>query len=190
MIRHMISSHSVAGRVLPYGRLFTRLFTFHGLDLTDQTDRQEPRYYDTFIASTLCRMRIPAPEGSLAAQLEEDEIRGMEVGVDPLDQMEDDLHIPPLQTEYPPSNDKPRFSTAHPSKSPPMPSYTQLPHFEQPRHYSPFPDPHYTPPPEHPSIHELQAKFHALCMDIHEMRDDITSLRGLVDESSDMQTLR
>ena len=35
MIKHMISSHSVARRVLPYGRLFT----FHRLNLTDQTDR-------------------------------------------------------------------------------------------------------------------------------------------------------
>ena len=34
MIRHMISS-----QVLPYGSLFTCLFTIHGLDLFDQTDR-------------------------------------------------------------------------------------------------------------------------------------------------------
>ena len=39
--------------------------------------------------------------------------------------------------------------------------------------------------PEHPSLHELRAKFHALRMDIHDMRDDITSLRGSFDESSD-----
>ena len=66
-----------------------------------------------------------------------------------------------------------------------MPSHTQLPHFEQPRHYSHFPDPHYTPPSEQPSLHELRAEFHALRMDIHDMRDDITNLRGSFDESLD-----
>ena len=43
MIQHMISSHSVAGRVLPFVCLFTHLFIFHGLNLIDQTNRQEPR---------------------------------------------------------------------------------------------------------------------------------------------------
>ena len=85
MIRHMISSHSVAGRVLPYGRLFTRLFRFHGLDLTNQTNQQAPRHYDTFTASTLGRMRIPTLKAPLTTQPEEDEIRGMEAGVDPPD---------------------------------------------------------------------------------------------------------
>ena len=59
MIRHMISSHNMAGHVLPYGRLFTRLFDFHGIDLAYQTDRREPRHYDTFTSSTLGRMGIP-----------------------------------------------------------------------------------------------------------------------------------
>ena len=111
----------------------------------------------------------------------------MEARVYPPNQMEDDLHIPHLQTEYPPSYE-PHFSTTYPSEPPPMPSYTQPPHFEQPQYYLPFPDPHYTPPHEQPSLHELQDKFHALCMDIHDMRDDITSLSGLLDESSDMQS--
>ena len=114
----------------------------------------------------------------------------MEVGVDPLDHMEDDLHIPPLQTEYPPSYDAPHFdSTTYQSEPPSMPSYTQPPHyeqspyyeqppaFEQPQAYSPFPDPHYTPPPEQPSLHELQDVFHALREDIHGMREDIIGLR-------------
>ena len=109
MIRHMISSHSLADHVLPYDRLFTRLFLFHGLDLTDQTDQQAPRHYDTFTASTLGRMRIPAPEASPATQPKENEIRGMEAGVDPPNQIEDDLHIPPLQTEYPPTYGEPHF---------------------------------------------------------------------------------
>ena len=39
MIQHMISSHNVSGWVLPYKRLFTRLFTFHGFNLSDQTNR-------------------------------------------------------------------------------------------------------------------------------------------------------
>ena len=129
-------------------------------------------------------MRIPALEASPATQPGEDEIRGMEAGVDPPDQMEDDLHIPPLQTKYPPTYGEPHFSTTLPSEPPPMPSYTQPPHFEQPRYYSPFPYPHYTPPPEQPSLHELRAKFHA-CVDIHDMRDDITSLCGSFDEISD-----
>ena len=85
MIRHMISSHSVASRVLPYGRLFTYLFTFHGLDLTNQMNRHEPRHYNMFTASTLGRMWIPAPEAPPAIQDEEDEIRGMEARVDPPD---------------------------------------------------------------------------------------------------------
>ena len=126
MIRHMISSHSMAGRVLPYGRLFTRLFRFHGLDLTDQTDQQAPRHYDTFIASTLGRMRIPTLEALLATQPKEDEIRGIEVGVNPPERMEDDLHIPHLQTEYPHSYGEPHFSTAHPLKPPPMSSTTKF----------------------------------------------------------------
>ena len=130
MIGHMISSHSLAGHVLLYGRLFTRLFLFHGLYLTDQTDQQALRHYDTFTPSTLGRMRIPAPEASPATQPEENEIRGMEAGVDPPNQIEDDLHIPPLQTEYPPTYGEPHFSTAHPSKPPPMPSHTSPPHFE------------------------------------------------------------
>ena len=56
MIRYMISSHSVASRVLPYGLLLTRIFSFHDLNLTNHTDRQEPRYYDTITTSTLNRM--------------------------------------------------------------------------------------------------------------------------------------
>ena len=78
MIRHMISSHNVEGRVLPYGRLFTQLFHFHGLDLADQTNWLAPRHYDTFTTSTLRHMRIPAPEALPATQPKEDEIRGME----------------------------------------------------------------------------------------------------------------
>ena len=73
MLRHMISSHRVAGRVLPYGRWFTCLFNFHGLDLADKTDRQEPRHYDTFTASTLERMGILATITQLVGPLEEDE---------------------------------------------------------------------------------------------------------------------
>ena len=135
MIRHLISSHSVVGRVLPYGRLFTRHFRFHGLDLTDQTDQHEPRHYDTFTSSTLGSMRIPTPEAPPSTRPEEDEIRSMEAEVDPPDQMEDDLHIPHLQTKYPPTYGEPHFSTAHPLEPPPMPSHTQLPYFKQPQHY-------------------------------------------------------
>ena len=81
---------------------------------------------------------------------------------------------------YPPSYGVPPFDfTTYPSEPP---------HFEQPRSNAPFLDPHYSPPPVQPSLHELQAEFHALHMDIHDMRDDITSLLGLVDESSDMHS--
>ena len=111
MIRHMISSHSMAGSVLPYGRLFTYLFSFHGLDLIDQIDRQEPRHYDTFTASTLRRMGILAIAAQPVVTQEEDEFRGIEIGADPIAQMEDDLHIPPLQTEYPSSYGVPPFDT-------------------------------------------------------------------------------
>ena len=54
--------------------------------------------------------------------------------------MEDDLHIPHLQTEYLPTYGEPHFSTAHSSEPPLMPSHTQQPHFEQPDtiHYSPI----------------------------------------------------
>ena len=45
----------------------------------------------------------------------------MEARVDPPDQMEDDLHIPYLQTKYPPSYGEPHFSTAYQAKPPPMP---------------------------------------------------------------------
>ena len=133
-------------------------------------------------------MRIPALEAPPATQPKEDEIRIMEARVDPPNQMEDDLHILILQTKYPPTYSEPHFSTTHPSEPSLMPSHTQPPHFKQPKYYSPFPDPHYTPPPEQPSLHELQAEFHALRMDIHDMRDDITSLRNSVDESSDMNS--
>ena len=109
---------------------------------------------------------MPALEEPPTIQSEEDEIRGMEARVDPPDRMEDDLHIPHLQTEYPPTYSESHFSTAHPSWPPLMPSHTQ-------------------PPPEQPSLHELRAEFHALSMDIHDMRDDITSLHGSFDESSD-----
>ena len=46
------------------------------------------------------------------------------------------------------------------------------------------PNPHYTPPPKHPSsLHELQVKFHALRKDIHKIRDDLTGLHSTIEES-------
>ena len=70
-------------------------------------------------------MGILAPNVQLVAQQEEDEIRSMEEEVASPDQMEDDLYIPPLQTEYTPSYSAPPFvSTTYPSEPPLMPSYT------------------------------------------------------------------
>ena len=123
----------------------------------------------------------------------------MEAGVDPLNHMEDDLHIPHLQIEYPYSYDVPHFGSTlyvHHFEPRPMPSFTEPPHFEQPpyfeqpphvkhlMHYSPFSNPHYSPPLEEPSLHEFQTDFHALRDDLHEMRYDITRLLGTFEESS------
>ena len=84
----------------------------HFMALTSLTRHcQEPRHCDTFIVSFLSRMRIPAPTTQPKAQQEEDEIRGMEGGGDPPIHMEDDLHIPPLQIEYPPFLDAPHVGS-------------------------------------------------------------------------------
>ena len=80
----------------------------------------------------------------------------------------------------------------HQSEPPLMPSFIEPPHFEQSpyfehtRHYSPFPNPHYSSPPKHPSLHKLHVGFHALREDLHGMRDDITGLHMMFEESSNL----
>lgn len=53
MVEHMISSHQVKGRALPYDRFFTLLFHVVDIDLS----REGPHYFDTLDYSMLSRMR-------------------------------------------------------------------------------------------------------------------------------------
>lgn len=99
LVRHLIQC--IQGRVLVthFGRVFTPIFMYMGIDLILEDDVQRPTHYDTFNASTLACMKIAkGPSVNRTAQIEdqheEEEIRDMEASVNPQDHMEDDLDIP------------------------------------------------------------------------------------------------
>ena len=96
IIRHMISSHNVSNHVLPYDCLFSSYSTA-SISHTSLIDRR-----------LTITTRSPHPPSVVKGyQLQRHSLRlnrrrmrfkGIEVGVDPPDHMEDDLHIPSLQT--------------------------------------------------------------------------------------------
>ena len=48
MMMHMISGCESTTLVLPYGRLFTRVFKDVGIDLSREIDFEAPNAYDTY----------------------------------------------------------------------------------------------------------------------------------------------
>ena len=106
--------------VLPYGRLFTRVFKDVGIDLSREIDFEASNAYDTYDDQSMGQMKFEkALDGSWVRKVEraptqaqeqgqghpevkEAKILEMEGGVDPkigFQQREPELDIPPLQSE-------------------------------------------------------------------------------------------
>ena len=117
----MISGCESTTLILPYGRLFTRVFKDVGIDLSREIDFEASNAYDTYDDQSMGQMKFEkALDGSWVRKVEraptqaqgqgqghpevkeEAKILEMEGGVDPkigFQQREPELDIPPLQSE-------------------------------------------------------------------------------------------
>ena len=58
IIQHMITNSRKMGRILPYGRLLTKVFQAFGIDLSIEPDMERRKSTDMINTITLARMHI------------------------------------------------------------------------------------------------------------------------------------
>ena len=106
MLNHMIACCESMTRGLPYGRSLMKFFKEFGLDLSTETESDKVSVFDTYIKSTMGRMKFLKSEDGewrrmgdeVEADLDEDEENNdLEEGCQP----SGNLNIPPLQTNTP-----------------------------------------------------------------------------------------